>query len=224
MQSYITAYYDQIANLYDSDRFGNTYGQFIDAQERAILSQLLGSAVGQRVLDVGCGTGRFLDFATHGLDASAAMLAVARQKQPDKLLTQADFFEQPYENDYFEAAISMHVVMHIASTDLEKLLAEVHRILKPGGQFIFDFPSKPRRTLLGYKSKNWHGANAFTLSEVQALANAKWQMDVAQGILFLPIHRFPPLMRPFLRSFDTWLCRSFLKKYASYIVVSLAKR
>jgi ubiquinone/menaquinone biosynthesis C-methylase UbiE len=224
MQPDISAYYDRIAHLYDTDRFGNTYGQFIDAQERAILSQLLRQTLGQRVLDVGCGTGRFLNYATHGLDASAAMLAVARQKQPEKHLTQGDFFAQPYENEYFEAAISMHVVMHIASTDLDKLLAEAHRILKPGGQFIFDFPSKPRRTLLGYKSKNWHGANAYALPEVQALANAKWQIHVAQGILFLPIHRFPPFVRPFLRSFDTWLCRSFLKKYASYIVVSLVKR
>ena len=84
MKSDITAYYDRIANLYDTDRFGNTYGQFIDAQEHAILSQLLHTAAGQRVLDVGCGTGRFLGYATHGLDASAAMLAVARQKQPEK--------------------------------------------------------------------------------------------------------------------------------------------
>ncbi|MBL7828906.1 MAG: methyltransferase domain-containing protein [Saprospiraceae bacterium] len=224
MKPEINDYYNQIAHLYDTDRFGNSYGRFIDAQERVILSRLLPPTDQHNVLDVGCGTGRFLDYATHGLDGSAAMLDVAHQKHPGKQLTQGDVMATPFDPASFDAAFCMHVVMHLEQSDLGNLLGEMHRILKPNGYFVFDFPSKSRRSLLGFKSKNWHGRNAYSLSEVTDLANWNWEVQFKQGILFLPIHRFPPTVRPLLHAFDTLICRSFLKKYASYLVVSLRKK
>ncbi len=220
----IKAYYDQIATCYDADRFGNSYGRFIDAQEHAFLAHIFQNNEYRQVLDVGCGTGRFLEYATHGLDVSAAMLAVARLKHPEKNLVQADAFATPFEDETFDAALSMHMVMHLEATDLERLLTEMHRILKTNGCFVFDFPSKQRRTLLGYQARNWHGANTFDLSAVKALGLQHWQLHCTRGILFLPLHRFPPFFRPLLWSLDTLLCRSFLKKYASYLVVSLFKK
>lgn len=74
----ITTYYNQLAQNYDSDRFGNIYGQFLHAQERALLTRWLALLKTGSVLDLGCGTGRFLDLATHGPDASTGMLEVAR--------------------------------------------------------------------------------------------------------------------------------------------------
>jgi ubiquinone/menaquinone biosynthesis C-methylase UbiE len=56
-------YYDRLARTYDAERFGNSYGKFIDAQERATLARLLPLEAGS-VLDLGCGTGRLTGFAT----------------------------------------------------------------------------------------------------------------------------------------------------------------
>ena len=59
----IQDYYDKIAHKYDADRFGNSYGRYIDALEREILTTWLHGVKPENVLDIGCGTGRFLDFA-----------------------------------------------------------------------------------------------------------------------------------------------------------------
>lgn len=77
----VVEYYDHLAKDYDRDRFGNSYGRFIDAEERAVLSRWKVKDSG-RVLEVACGTGRLLDFAAAGCDASSEMLAVAREKHP----------------------------------------------------------------------------------------------------------------------------------------------
>ena len=79
-------YYEQLAPRYDQDRFGNSYGRYIDAMERAILRKWLVAIPPQEVLDLGCGTGRLLDFAMTGVDASPAMLQVAADKYPDRRL------------------------------------------------------------------------------------------------------------------------------------------
>lgn len=71
----IKTYYDQIATEYDKDRFANSYGSFIDVQERTILKQYLEGV--ENIVDIACGTGRFMEFCATGLDISEAMLAVA---------------------------------------------------------------------------------------------------------------------------------------------------
>jgi ubiquinone/menaquinone biosynthesis C-methylase UbiE len=84
MNPHIQNYYDQLAPAYDEDRFGNSYGQFIHQQELRVLQAFRAASPQGQVLDLACGTGRLLPWATHGVDISAAMLAQARSKYPDK--------------------------------------------------------------------------------------------------------------------------------------------
>ena len=65
-------YYNKIANDYDDSRFNNTYGRYIDSQERALISTVLKSQ--KLVLNLGCGTGRFMEYCSHGSDFSEEML------------------------------------------------------------------------------------------------------------------------------------------------------
>lgn len=76
MQS-VQDYYDQLASNYDQNRFANSYGQYIDRMERQILTTWLTDTPAAQVIDMGCGTGRLLDFALTGVDASTEMLKVA---------------------------------------------------------------------------------------------------------------------------------------------------
>ena len=85
----IERYYEQLAETYDEERFGRSYGRYVDQMERAVLSDWLAQVSPTDVVDLGCGTGRLLDFAMTGVDASAAMLKVAGRKHPDRQLIQA---------------------------------------------------------------------------------------------------------------------------------------
>ena len=83
----IIKYYDEIAKSYDKDRFGNSYGRFINFLERKILSNLLRDTKNKIVLDLACGTGRFLDFADIGIDASENMIETAKKSLKTKFYT-----------------------------------------------------------------------------------------------------------------------------------------
>lgn len=221
MDSPIKDYYENLATTYDENRFANSYGQFIDHQERQILNRWIQKQAA--ILDMGCGTGRFLEYATHGLDVSQNMLNEAQQKFPKKKLVASSATKTPFEKATFNTVFSFHVLMHLDRNTTNQVFQEVDRILKKEGTFIFDVPSKKRRTLTNYKTQNWHGANHFTIAEIQEQVGEKWKIEACQGILFLPIHRLPVWLRQPFRWLDTLLCRSFLKEYASYLVFKMTK-
>ena len=81
-QQDVIQYYESIAGDYDESRFGNSYGQFLDAQERSVLDKLIDMREPGCRLDLACGTGRLTGYATHGLDASAAMMERALERHP----------------------------------------------------------------------------------------------------------------------------------------------
>lgn len=223
MQEEIHQYYDQLAADYDENRFGNSYGQFIDWQERRVLDRLIGERRGQQVLDMGCGTGRLLDYATHGVDLSKNMIAEAAKKYPQKQLQVAGAADTGLAAGSFDLVYSFHVIMHLDRESTQKMLAEAMRLLKPGGRFIFDVPSKKRRQLTRYQAKGWHGANSYSMEEIKTLAAPDWQIRSHQGILFFPLHQFPaPIRRPLLYP-DLLLGRSPFREYASYLVIELVK-
>ena len=96
-----------------------------------------------RVLDVGCGAG-FLanDLARHGfevtgLDASENSLAVARHHDvTGKVIYQiGDAYYLPYADGSFETVCAMDFLEHVEKP--ERVIAEIGRVLKPGGLFFF---------------------------------------------------------------------------------------
>jgi len=224
MNEEIKKYYNDLAATYDSNRFHNSYGKYIDQQERIFLYNVLATKPSSKILDVGCGTGRFLDFADFGIDISPFMIEVAKSKFPDKEVKEGSVSNIPFQNHYFEAIFSMHVIMHLNKEITKKFLEESHRKLNTNGTLIFDFPSKKRRLATNYKSKNWHAANQFSIEEILKMTEANWILKNYKGILFIPIHRIPSPIRNLFIKIDSYLCRSFLKEYASYIIIELEKK
>jgi len=218
----ITDYYNTAAHDYDNSRFGNSYGEFIDYQEKTIVAKLLKNISRNQTLDMACGTGRFLDFAGFGIDASEKMLEIAKQKFPQLSLSQEDATKTHFDSNTFSAITSFHFLMHLNKNTAEEVIHECNRILKKNGVLIIDFPSKYRKQLLGHKTEGWHCANDYTLNELSAI-NRNFKLKKYYGIMFFPIHRFSPKIRKILRKTDAFLCRSFLRRYASYIVVVLEK-
>lgn len=223
MDTPVKEYYNQLAPKYNADRFGNSYGRYIDRQEKATLSKLFDGHKPNKTLDMGCGTGRFLEFADFGIDISPEMLAVAREKYPQKQLFVESATHTHFADAVFQRITSFHMFMHLDRQTSAAVLDEAHRILQKGGQFVFDVPSRKRRRLTQYKAANWHGANDFTLHEIKEIAGEKWKIRQYYGVAFFPIHRVPAPFRGGLIGLDNLLCRSFLKTYASYLIFVLEK-
>jgi len=234
-QKEVVEYYDSIASTYDDSRFGNSYGRFIDAEERKVLNQLIDIKADELRLDMACGTGRLTNYATHGLDASSEMMAHAKERHPSVSFTQATANETGFPDGMFDVVYSFHLLMHLDKTTIGEIFKEVHRILKPGGRFIFDIPSKKRRQLLHHKQASWHGGTHLTVSEVEMLArgdfgpeevSAKELFDVKRtfGIMMLPLHRLPESMRKSLLRIDYSMANGWMKEYSSYVVCELVKR
>lgn len=102
---------------------------------------------GARVLDVGCGPGWFWPGALARLperlrlvlsDSSPAMVAAARARDGisgqaaslDVITAEAEAL--PFEDDSFDAVVSMHMLYHVAEP--QRALAEMRRVLRPGGR------------------------------------------------------------------------------------------
>lgn len=111
-------------------------------------------AAGQRLLDVGCGEGRhtlsaWLEAPVQavGLDRNAADLATARSRARDFTVTQGesrlqwihgDGLRLPFPDASFERVICSEVLEHIP--DYRAVLAEIRRVLKPGGLLAVSVP------------------------------------------------------------------------------------
>ncbi len=96
------------------------------------------------VLDVGCGDGHFASVAfplplAAGIDLGAAVLREARDRDAYRLLAQALGDRLPFADRQFATVISNSVLEHIPGVD--DVLAEIARVLRPGGRFIFCVPS-----------------------------------------------------------------------------------
>jgi predicted TPR repeat methyltransferase len=101
-----------------------------------------------RLLDIGIGTGlASLPFAKAGLevfgfDGSTKMLKICKSKSFAKELKVFDLKKTPfpYTNDYFNHVISSGVFHFFG--ELEEIIREVSRIIKPGGIFAFTIAAR----------------------------------------------------------------------------------
>ena len=96
-----------------------------------------GDLTGRRVLEVGCGTGRFLAALAGrakawGVDPSPEMLEVARGRAQGAGLKLGSAEQLPFKDAWFERAV-MWLVVHLV--DRPRAFAELHRVLSPGGRF-----------------------------------------------------------------------------------------
>jgi ubiquinone/menaquinone biosynthesis C-methylase UbiE len=121
------------------ERWAATYDQGPNpllALEQRCLLPLLPSTAGKHVLDLACGTGRWLEKLLApapaigiGIDLSAAMLAVAREKASIAgRLARADCLELPFRNAAFDLAVCSFALEHIEG--LEELATECSRVLR----------------------------------------------------------------------------------------------
>ncbi len=111
----------------------------------------------ERLLDIGTGTGEVLrqlldrDKPPHvavGVDASAGMLAHAPKLPPEWAIREGDARELPFDDDGFDIAVAAYILHVLPAADVPTALAELARVLRPGGRAAIVTPAIPRRGVM----------------------------------------------------------------------------
>lgn len=131
--------YDGFAEAYAQQ---NETGLFNAYYEKPAMLRLAGDVSGRRILDAGCGAGptlaelRAAGATIAGFDRSAAMIALARERLgPDTDLRVADLADPlPYADAEFDDVVASLVLHYLE--DWSKPLAELRRVLEPGGRLL----------------------------------------------------------------------------------------
>lgn len=144
-------FYDQISRIYDT----------LTASEKHLIRQgveLLSVRPGDRVLEVGCGTGEALTFITTrvtsegsalGLDLSRKMLLKSRSKSTTPAYVQGDGACLPLQSSSFDAVFSAFTLELFSKADINTVLSECSRVLTPGGRLgLVTLTGEPRTLAL----------------------------------------------------------------------------
>jgi demethylmenaquinone methyltransferase/2-methoxy-6-polyprenyl-1,4-benzoquinol methylase len=140
--------FDRIAPVYDAMNRVMTAG--LDRSWRRLAVQAVVQP-GDRVLDACCGTGDLAVAAEReggvvtGLDFSPGMLERARRKSDTVTWVEGDLLALPFDDDSFDSATVGFGVRNVA--DLEAALAELRRVLRPGGRLAILEITQPRGLL-----------------------------------------------------------------------------
>lgn len=129
-----------------------------EAQSRYTLLEQL--SPGKNLLEIGCGTGEFLEVAklnghiVTGVEISGAAVKNIKSRRPDINIKHCYLHEAGFRPESFDVIVAFHLLEHIE--DLRTFLSHIKFLLKPGGLFYVRVPNLDSwyRKILG---KSWWG-------------------------------------------------------------------
>jgi SAM-dependent methyltransferase len=191
---------------------------------------------GDRIVDLGCGSGVFTDllrrrgFDAVGLDLSPRLLALARRNYPEVEFFEGDVEQLPFPPASFDGVLLSGIVHHLP--DPSRCAAEVFRILRPGGRFIAFDPNRmnPFMWLYRDRSSPFYSPVGVTPNERPVLANGIASTFGAAGFTveteFLSKLRYRYLassrvrwLLPIYNAIDTALfAPAFMRRFRSFVL------
>jgi ubiquinone/menaquinone biosynthesis C-methylase UbiE len=173
------AYYDEFAARYEDARHAG-YHALVDRLEVGLVRRY---AEGARVLEAGCGTGLILQqvrgFAREavGIDLSPGMLARAQAR--GLRVANASITALPFADASFDVAYSFKVLAHVEA--IGDALAEMTRVVKPGGHVLAEFYNTRS---LRYLVKRWKPATPISSATTDEAVFTRYDsLDDVRGYL-----------------------------------------
>ena len=135
--------YNKIAKDYYSLRTKeNPQGWFYnELLEMPTTLKLLGNIKNKKILDLGCGIGIYTKILikkrakVKGIDISEEEIKIAKRENPKVEFRIGDAEKLPYKNEEFDIVLAALVLEHF--NNWNKVLAEIRRVLRKNGLFIF---------------------------------------------------------------------------------------
>ena len=158
-------FYGDIYGTYDRVNRIFTFGRDVLWRKKAASECLRLNP--EKVLDLCTGTGDFIlemagqvveGVSLTGYDFSSAMLKVAREKSqilrkksqmPEIEFVEGDVIKMPFDNGFFDAIGITFGIRNLVfeNSNADRHLAEIHRVLRPGGQLVVLESSRPQNGL-----------------------------------------------------------------------------
>jgi SAM-dependent methyltransferase len=133
------SHFDDIATVYDESLPAHVVEHYLSKRLRYVTARCPRG----EGLDVGCGTGvlaaRLADegYAMTGVDPSAGMLEIMRQRFPAVAAVEASGTALPFADGSFDLVLTVAALHHIADpADVRRTLAEMVRVARPGGRVL----------------------------------------------------------------------------------------
>lgn len=155
---------------YDSENYAMLNRPIETGRHARRIARLLRPAPMDRLLEIGCGRGwltqRMQEHcpATHGIDVNPRSIAHAVTTQ----LSTMDAVDLHFDDEQFDHVYSFHAIEHIV--DAAAAIAEMKRVLVPGGRILLVYPAEPIRGLYAMPGA-WIGfGNPFLARELHVHA------------------------------------------------------
>ena len=152
----VEASYDVVARSYATVVRGELDGKPLD---RALLGAVVEMAGGGTILDLGCGPGHVTAYLRDrggdavGVDLSGSMIQIAREDHPGIRFETQSMTALDVPDDAVGAAVLLFSLTHLSPADRDAALAEVHRVLRPGGVALVSFHIRSEEVEAG---ETWH--------------------------------------------------------------------
>ncbi len=177
------------------DTAGHKNEYIKNLRDNAILSALE-QPQSAKILDFGCGSGNLSQllskngYDVFGVDISKKLLEYAKQKQRDHKweVIHYDGKKLPFDDESIDAIVTYGVLIYLKDdNDFLETLKELHRVLKPGGQFIPVEQATKSTTISPDKSKKQRPISDFIDQFEKAGFSIKSHRIIRRGH-FLPLY------------------------------------
>lgn len=227
-------YYDKFSASYNVRRHRG-YHALIDVIESDAVPR--GSSL--RILEAGCGTGLVMERVRSrgstnivGVDLSAGMLAIAREQ--GSRVAQASVTALPFPDASFDVAYSFKVLAHVP--DIEAALAEMARVVRPGGSVVVEFYNRHSLRGLRWFLKKVFGGESTGEQQRETELFTRYD-SLSQMVGYLPVNTLlagikgavivtpaaavmgVPVLGSALGRLERLLATSFLARYAGFVIL-----
>jgi SAM-dependent methyltransferase len=137
--------YDAVAVDYADQLRGALAGETYVRAILALFADLVSSAGGGPVADMGCGPGLVtahlneLGVDAFGIDLSPAMIEVARREHPGVRFDVGSMTDLTLDDDSVAGLLAWFTLIHVPDSELPSIFAQFRRVLRPGGPLLLGF-------------------------------------------------------------------------------------